>query len=77
MNSTQMPHLRLRPLLNDPSKWNLLADYLRESIDNLRVQLETCDPKDLGNLQGQLMALKSLLNLKDTLTAEGNRKGNP
>jgi hypothetical protein len=68
-----MPHLRLRPLLTDGSKWNLLADYLKESIDNLRVQLETCDPKDLGNLQGQIMSLKSLLNLKDTLTAEGTR----
>ena len=70
----QMPHQRLRPLLNDSSKWNLLAAHLKESIDNLRVQLETCDPEDLGNLQGQLMSLKSLLNLKDTLTAEGTSR---
>ena len=69
--TNKMPHIRLRPLITDVTKWNLLAEYLRESIDNLRLQLETCDPKDLGKLQGQIMSLNTLLNLKKTLTAEG------
>lgn len=71
----QMPHIRLRPLINDSMKWNLLAEYLGEAIATLGLQLETCDPKDLGDLQGQVKSLKSLLNLKKTLAAEGNSKG--
>ena len=71
--NNQEPHIRLRPLLSDASKWNPLAEYLEEAIGNLRTQLENCDPKDLGKLQGQILSLRTLLNLKATLTAEGTR----
>jgi len=63
------PHIRLRPLINDP-KWNILEDYLRESVDNLRIRLETCGSHELENLQGQVLAQRNLLNMKATLTAE-------
>lgn len=70
--TTQSPQIRLRPLIRDPGKWKLLEGYLEDTIANLKIQLETCDPTALGNLQGQVQSLRQLLNLKATLTADGN-----
>ena len=71
----KMPHERLRPLLNDEMKWNLLADHLGRCIANLVLQLETCSPEKLGSLQGQVQSYKTLLALKETLKAEGKTRG--
>ena len=69
---TQSPARRLRPLINDSQKWDLLAGYLEDSIENLRNQLETCGPSDLQTLQGRVQAQRELLNLKATLIADRN-----
>lgn len=64
----------MKPLITNPSQWELIERYLAVEINALVTRLQTCEEKDLKKLQGELAALRKIEALPSQLKTEQKAK---
>lgn len=62
----------LRPLVYDSQKYNALMEYLTDKIENKKSSLVgQVDSVQIYRLQGEIMALRGLLTLREEVLKDG------
>lgn len=57
--------------------WPVIKAHLDKRLDQVRTALESATPEQVGILQGEAKALRGLLNLPQSLTADPDLRLEP
>jgi len=65
---------RMKPLITNPSNWEIISSYVAVEKEALVTRLQTCSEMDLKKIQGELAALNKLSGLPSQLKLEQRAK---
>lgn len=65
---------KMKPLITNPSNWEIISSYVAVEKEALVTRLQTCSEMDLKKIQGELAALNKLSGLPSQLKLEQRAK---